>query len=263
MKQNTIFIVTVVTLLLVFMAGALVYKSDRGKSEQSAQAAERNLTLFLPDWGRSRTVDIQLPREDSSEREIFTHEEVQKMVDTAPTVEWQTLILLGYFIGARLTDCAVMKWENVNPDEGIIVFHQGKTGKKVTVPMHFHIIEHLKYLSTFGTSGPLSPKLAARATGGKHGLSESFKRIVIKAGVDPMVVRGKGTQNFTKRTFHSLRHSFNSHLANAGVAEEVRMKLTGHSSKVMNSRYTHLEVATLKNAVKSLPLFGQPSAESK
>ena len=42
MKQNTIFIVAVVALLLVFVAGALVYKSDRGKSEQSAQVAERN-----------------------------------------------------------------------------------------------------------------------------------------------------------------------------------------------------------------------------
>lgn len=206
---------------------------------------------------------VQMPKEICSEREVFTHEEIQKLVGAAPTVEWQTLILLGYFIGARLTDCAMMKWDNVNPDDGTIVFHQGKTGKKVIVPMHFHIIEHLKYLSAFGTTGPLSPKLAARATGGKHDLSESFKRIVIKAGVDPMVVRGKGTQNFTKRTFHSLRHSFNSHLANAGVSQEVRMKLTGHSSKEMNSRYTHLEVGALRTAMKSIPLFGPPVASSK
>lgn len=68
-------------------------------------------------------------------------------------------------------------------------------------------------------------------------------------------VQGKGTRKFTRRTFHSLRHSFNSALANAGVAEEIRMKLTGHSSKAMNTRYTHLEMGMLKNAVTSLPLF--------
>jgi hypothetical protein len=45
-------------------------------------------------------------------------------------------------------------------------------------------------------------------------------------------------------------------LANAGVAEEVRMKLTGHSSKMMNTHYTHLQVDTLKNAMTTLPLFG-------
>jgi integrase len=56
--------------------------------------------------------------------------------------------------------------------------------------------------------------------------------------------------------FHSLRHSFNSALANAGVAEEVRMKLTGHSSKAMNERYTHLQVDSLKKAMSSMPLFG-------
>ena len=77
-----------------------------------------------------------------------------------------------------------------------------------------------------------------------------------RAGVDPMTVAGKGTRKFSKRTFHSLRHSFNSALANAGVAEEIRMKLTGHSSKAMNERYTHLQVATLKTAVNTLPLFG-------
>ena len=83
-----------------------------------------------------------------------------------------------------------------------------------------------------------------------------FKRIVKKAGIDPMTVSGKGLRQFTKRTFHSLRHSFNSALANAGVAEEIRMKLTGHQSRPMNERYTHLQVATLKSAVGTLPLFG-------
>ena len=200
---------------------------------------------------------VRLPKNESSERDVFTQEEVQRLLNVAPEVDWQTLILLGYFVGARLSDCVHMQWENVRPADGVIVYTQKKTGgKKVIVPMHYHIIEHLNYLSTFGTEGFLCPKLAAKGPGGKHGLSESFKRIVTKAGIDPMVVRGKGARNFTKRTFHSLRHSFNSALANAGVSEEIRMKLTGHSSKAMNVGYTHLEVGTLKSAMTSLPLFG-------
>jgi integrase len=86
-------------------------------------------------------------------------------------------------------------------------------------------------------------------------LSEVFNRIVKRAGIDSMTIQGKGVRKLNKLTLHSLRHSFNSELANAGVAEEVRMKLTGHSSKDMNARYTHLQVAMLKNAVTSLPLF--------
>jgi len=199
---------------------------------------------------------VQMPKNNASEREVFTHEEVQKMLNAVPFLEWQTLILFGYFIGARLSDCVHMKWENIHPEQGVIIYHQQKTNKKVTVPMHFHVIEHLKYISTFGTTGLMCPKLSTKGSGGKHGLSEGFKRIVIKAGLDPMEVKGKGIRNFTKRTFHSLRHSFNSALANAGISEEVRMKLTGHSSKAMNQNYTHLQMATLKNAMTALPLFG-------
>jgi integrase len=149
-----------------------------------------------------------------------------------------------------------MKWDNVYAEQGVLIYHQKKTGKKVVVPMHYHVIEHLNYMSTFGTTGFLCPKLAGKGSGGKHGLSEGFKRIVRKAGIDPMTVPGKGIRQFTKRTFHSLRHSFNSALANAGVPEDVRMKLTGHQSRPMNERYTHLQVATLKSAVGALPLFG-------
>jgi integrase len=189
---------------------------------------------------------VQLPKADSSEQEVFTHEEVQKLIKAAPTLDWQTLILLGYFVGARLRDCVQMKWENVFPDQGVIIYQQQKTGKRVTVPMHFHVIEHLKHKAVFGTNGFLCPKLASKGPGGKHGLSEGFKRIVIKAGIDPMTVKGKGVRNFSRRTFHSLRHTFNSTMANAGVSDEIRMKMTGHKSKVMNERYTHLQMETLK-----------------
>jgi integrase len=133
---------------------------------------------------------VRPPKLRSSERETFTHEDVQKVLDAAPSVEWQTLILLGYFVGARLSDCVHMKWEHVRPQEGVLIYNQRKTGKKVVVPMHYHIIEHLRYLSQFGTDGFLCPTLAIKGPGGKHGLSESFKRIVKKAGVDLMIVQG-------------------------------------------------------------------------
>ena len=52
------------------------------------------------------------PREVCSERDVFIPEEVQKPFEAARGVKWQTLILLGYFAGARLSDCARMTWEN-------------------------------------------------------------------------------------------------------------------------------------------------------
>lgn len=57
----------------------------------------------------------------------------------------------------------------------------------------------------------------------------------------------------SKRTFHALRHSFTSALANAGVSPEFRMKLTGHRSEAIHSGYTHHELKTLREAVGRLP----------
>lgn len=204
---------------------------------------------------KSPVAAVTPPKVRPLERDVFNHEEVQKLINAAPNLDWQTLIILGYFVGARLSDCIELRWENVHPQDGVIVYDQRKTGKTVVVPMHYHVIEHLNYLSTFGTQGYLCPQLAAKGPGGRHGLSESFKRIVRNAGLDVMEVDRKGKRKFCRRTFHSLRHSFNSALANAGVSEELRMKLTGHSSRSIHNRYTHLEVETLKHAMGNIPLF--------
>ena len=56
-----------------------------------------------------------------------------------------------------------------------------------------------------------------------------------------------------KLTFHALRHSFNSAPANAGVQQETRMLMTGHSSVAVQRDYTHLDLASLRSAVEKLP----------
>jgi len=73
------------------------------------------------------------------------------------------------------------------------------------------------------------------------------------AGIDPQTVKGGGIRRVSKRTFHALRHSFTSALANAGVSPELRMKLTGHKSAEIHRGYTHMEMDTLKDAIKKLP----------
>ena len=76
------------------------------------------------------------------------------------------------------------------------------------------------------------------------------------AEIDLQTVQGKGKRKFSRRTFHSLRHSFSSALANAGISEEVRMRLTGHSSRDIHAHYTHLNIEPLKNAITMLPKLG-------
>jgi integrase len=205
---------------------------------------------------------VALPKAVSSEREIFTHEEVKKLLDTVGYKdEWYTLILMGYCTGARLGDCATMKWANVNFRDHVLTYEQTKTDKVVRVPLVEVLYEHLNTMREFIDGQYICPELAERASGGKHGLSKSFVRIVKRANIDPQQIQGKGKQKFNRLTFHSLRHSFNSALANAGVSQELRMRLTGHSSVGMNDRYTHQALKPLQQAMDVLPSFNEEAEE--
>jgi integrase len=70
-----------------------------------------------------------------------------------------------------------------------------------------------------------------------------------KAGIEGKRIEASGGRTLSSLSFHSLRHSFNSAMANAGVAQEIRQKLTGHSSAEMNKRYTHHELEPLRAAI--------------
>ena len=196
---------------------------------------------------------VKLPKASTTEREVFTLEEIHRLVAAAPNEDWQTLILLGVYTGARLSDCARLTWDNVDAERKIIVYQQQKTGKLVPVPLHPDLLMHLGHLSQRSTTGHLCRSIGTMRQAGKHGLSEGFKRIVTRAGLDLMVVKGKGTRNFARRTFHSLRHSFSSMLASHGVSEEMRMRLTGHSSRDIHQRYTHINVDQLQQAIDLIP----------
>jgi site-specific recombinase XerD len=83
----------------------------------------------------------------------------------------------------------------------------------------------------------------------------AFKRVMARAGIKDEVSRaraGKEGRSVLLLSFHSLRHSFNSAMANAGVSPEVRKLLTGHASTEMNKVYTHVELETVRRAVESI-----------
>ncbi|MHC1767388.1 MAG: tyrosine-type recombinase/integrase [Verrucomicrobiia bacterium] len=166
---------------------------------------------------------VELPSREPVERGTFTSTEVRMLVDAAEG-EWPTLILLGYYAGARLSDCCNMVWtgertkgnltEGVDFTKGTLTYWQQKTNKLVSVLLHSALRAHLeKVASTAPSKGFISPHMAGLRPGGRHGLSEGFKRIVVKAGLDLQTVPGSGRRRISRRTFHALRHSFTSLLS--------------------------------------------------
>jgi integrase len=188
------------------------------------------------------------------ERDIFTPTDIIALLSIADQ-DWRTAILLGYYLGARLGDAASMTWDQVNLSEGVIAYIQGKTGQRVEVPIHPDLESHLLQIAG-DKIGALCPSLAGRPTGGRSGLSTKFSKLMAKAGVDPMRVQSSRDRTFSGVSFHSLRHSFASGLANARISSDVRMKLTGHRSANVHQRYTHMELAGLRQAIAALPRLG-------
>lgn len=126
--------------------------------------------------------------------------------------------------------------------------------KILLVPIHPDLWEYLKRRYRSGMTGPIFPNLTKKRTGGKTGLSLTFRALLTNAGI-PFTAQEKtgGGRRVYSLGFHSLRHSFNSALVNAGVSQEVRQRIIGHASEDTNTRYTHLDIEIFQKAIATLP----------
>jgi integrase len=62
---------------------------------------------------------------------------------------------------------------------------------------------------------------------------------------------------------HDLRHSFNTNMLKAGVAKTVIMKLTGHKTDAMFTRYTHLDEELGTDAMEKLIAYMEGKKDEK
>jgi integrase len=193
------------------------------------------------------------------EKDVFTPEQIGALVAEAQG-DWKGVILCGYYTGLRLKDVTELKWESVDAGMTKLDFVPRKTrrkkkNRKVVLPIHPQFAEWLRKQTRGIGKAPVFPSLAGKSGGGKSGLSMMFKRIMERAGIAGRILRERNGEGRSQSSlsFHSLRHSFNSALANADVAQEIRMRLTGHASVSMNEVYTHRELEPLRKAIAKLP----------
>lgn len=186
-------------------------------------------------------VDLLRDRWAKSGREPFTDAEVARLIETAQG-DWRGAIILGVTSGLRLGDATRLRWESVDLEAGLLRLETEKTSEVVVLPLHGAFATWL-FARTRGIGrAPVFPELAAQRLAGGRGLSAQFRKLMKAAGVVERVVEreGKGRTGHSKG-FHALRHSFISSLANAGVPQDVRQKLAGHSSVAIHGKYTHHE----------------------
>ena len=74
----------------------------------------------------------------------------------------------------------------------------------------------------------------------------SLKKACKKAGI----VYGKFEKDGF--VFHDMRHTFNTNMRKAGIAESVMMQITGHSTRTMFDRYNAVDREDIKQAVDQM-----------
>ncbi len=236
----------------------LAYLKDLGGVYRAA--IREGLVSFNP-CTALETVDTS----DSLERQPFSLDEVADLLTAAPTEEWRGLILVAAFTGLRLGDASKLSWSSVDLAEKRITLIPSKTKKKkreVRIPIQPDLLAFLESVPIHSDKpdAPVFEKLSQTRIGDRTGLSQTFNGIMKAAGVD----RGKASRTLEEgkagvgrvtyeRGFHSLRHTFTSWLRNAGVSEEDRMALTGHSTRESHQIYSHASEQAGRDAIAKLP----------
>lgn len=174
----------------------------------------------------------------------LTSEEVQRLL--AAAIPRARPYLLGYLLtGARREELVRVSWRDVDLVRGEIRFASPKTaGSGVAhraVPIHPDLLPVLEAAKAAALSSPWPAPVD------QHRLRTWVVRAVARAGITP------------RATLHDLRHTFASHLAQAGVSLQVIGQLLGHTSPATTMIYAHLSPSSLGRAVGLLD-YGQPTA---
>jgi integrase len=198
---------------------------------------------------------IEALKDKATHKKVFTPEQVSALISTAAG-NWRGVILVGFYCGMRLNDACNLRWREVDLVSPIktITYEPRKTGEKVTVVVHPVLEDYLLSLPAPDSDDAfVFPSLAQRKN--VSPLSKAFRKIMLRAHIAQSVIRERNESGRTvyAHSFRSLRHSFSTILANNNVSEEVRMRLTGHTTRSVHQKYTHHDLEVFRAAIGMLP----------
>ena len=202
----------------------------------------------------ARAPKVQLLKAKSMRTDFLLPEESRALLDACVEPMWRLMLLTALRTGLRLGELFGLEWRDVDFDNRILSVRQSivrgvasvpKSGKTRYIPMTAELRDALfacRQVSGLvfhrGDGEPLSHHIAASA----------IQRACKSAGL-----RQVG--------WHTLRHTFASQLAAAGVPIPSIQQLLGHSTIVVTMRYAHLAPSALREAVAVLDRLGTPSAK--
>lgn len=203
---------------------------------------------------------------DTFTRRELTIDELRRVCDGAEG-EMRLLFAVGIYTGLRLGDCALLEWGSVDLTRRMITVIPRKTarhahGKPVIIPIHGTLAAMLAETPTNKRTGYVMPETADAYRREPSILTNRIQAHFRACGIVTQTSQGKGRKAQTAVGFHSLRHTFVSLAANAGVPMAHVQSIVGHSSPAMTRHYFHVSENALQNAVGALPNVGGNGADT-
>ncbi len=163
-------------------------------------------------------------------RRALTRSEIERLFKTCGNRK--AVYMTAYYTGLRRGEICRLRWDDLHLDvvPGYIDASAAitKNSKRAVLPLHKDLHRELLMLAANGAEGEdlVFPEFA------RNRRLDRWKRD-LKAAEIPFL------DNMGRRAdFHSLRHTSNTHLAEAGVGERVRQEFMRHSDpKLTNCRY--------------------------
>jgi integrase len=197
------------------------------------------------EWEMTKNVPmIKVLKVPPQKYDYLTETEAEKLL-TYANGQWNDMILLAVRTGLRFGELIALRWKDINLEEKILNVNRSivrsvegspKSNKSRTVPLTSSVMQMLKnrdhdceYIFHDRKGQPL-----------KHDFcQDNLHEICIKAGL-------------RKIGWHSLRHSFASHLAAKHNSIVAIKELLGHSDIKTTMRYAHVNLPVLQNTIDSL-----------
>lgn len=164
----------------------------------------------------------QLPR-------ILSREEIAKIIKVTTFLKHKALLVTAYSAGLRVGEVVRLKASDIDSKRMTIRVTAGKGAKDRDTLLSEMALNILReYFRTFKPKEWLFPGEAHNAHLSERAAQEIFHDAKKKAGI------------MKPATFHTLRHSFATHLLEDGVDMRYIQELLGHGSIETTERYTHV-----------------------
>lgn len=217
------------------------------------------------DWdyiAKNPFIKVKLPKNQQTAPLFLSIEELNLILKHILHKGTLQITIFAFFTGCRLAEIINLTWDDINFNERTIRIGSStfttKTRKQRILPMCDEVFELLQSIYNENNVLDQGGFVFAKEDCCKHSqdyVSKSFKKACIKANMNPGV------------HFHTLRHSFASNLAQDGVSLYVVKELLGHGSITTTEIYSHLNINSLRNAIKvfdsKVPDLGESNKERK